>query len=474
MWNLLWAPTLDILSIFDCTVGGSQTIDNAVALCPGKFTTHLFAGMSKEYSLACRLTGNLCLLFSILLWIISSAASADLIIRNATLFSATDASFVEGANILIAGDRIELISYESVNAPGAISVDATGSTVMPGLIDIHVHLFFDLQDEAYFPSSDSEISEYAEQQLPNKLKSHLEQGFTTLLSPIKFWPQIISIRGRIASGELVGPRLFVAGGVFIAPGMHYICKGLEGERKRWCNDHLSAQVGNAGEVRESVRRYADSGVDVIVYDSLTNSAEVDDELVRTIVNAAHSLGLPVLVHGSDTAGFSRLIRAGIDGFVHPPSGPAEKRWVMVEESNIPIGITIGETEEASRSGKLTSDERTAYEMIRHNTQELLDKGAILVFASDMPGAPPSQTLPIVLRSLTDLGLNNIEVLWASTRNAARALGLAHELGTLEPGKLADILIVAGDPRTDLDALSKVELVIKDGKIVVDNRVLNLH
>lgn len=413
---------------------------------------------------------------SLLLWLAlgstTSAAEADLVIRNATLFSAVDGEFIEGATLVVAGNRIQSVSVDPARVEAAIQIDAGGSTVMPGLIDTHVHLFFDLHDVAYFPTNDTEASEYMERQLPEKLKAHLEQGFTSVFSSIDFWPQIVDVRERMASQEIAAPRLFVAGGVFVAPGDHYICSRLEGERKSWCNEHLTAQISNPEEAREAVARYAASGVDAIVYDSLTNASAVDVAFVRSLAEAAHESGLPLLVHTADAKGFGSLVEAGVDGFIHPPSGDspeAQTGWAMAGQRHMPLGITIGETEQAIRDGKRTEEEIAAYKLVRKNTQALLAQGALPVFASDLPGAPPAYAAPIVFRSLQDLGLSVQQILLASTRDAARALGKEDELGTLEKGKRADILMIRGDPRSDFGSLTNVELVIKDGRIVVDKR-----
>lgn len=426
------------------------------------------------------MTRRLCLqallCFSLLTCTGATATAADLVIANARLFSGADTRLVEHVNLVIRGDRIESVSTDPVEAAGAMVIDATGYTVMPGLIDAHLHLFFDLQGGARFPASDAEAEKFVREELPGDLEEYLQHGFTTVLSAIDFWPQIVGVRDRVNVPGSRAPHLLVAGGVLVAPGDHYVCRALEGDRKAWCNEHVAAQIGTAEEARAAVVRYAESGVDLIVYDSLTNAPEPNAEVARAVVRAAHDAGLRVLVHNADAIRFGALIEAGIDGFVHPPSGTLDAssgEWSLIESGGVPagmpLGITIGETEEAIRAGQRTAEQIAAYEITRKNVVTLLEHGAVPVFASDIPGASPSQTIPIVFRSLTGLGLDNAEVLLAGTRDAARALGQEHETGTLEPGKRADILIVRGDPLQDLAAIGEVELVIKAGEILVDNR-----
>jgi imidazolonepropionase-like amidohydrolase len=399
--------------------------------------------------------------------------AADLVITNARLFSGADANVIEGASIVVAGERIESVSQGTVDSAGAEVIDAGGRTVLPGLIDAHVHLFFDLQGDMYFPTSDPEVRSFIETRLPGDLEMYLEQGFTSILSAIDFWPQIVEVRKRVLSGEFKGPRLFIGGGVFVAPGGHYVCRGLEEEdRRRWCDEHISVTVENPAQVRDGVGRYAASGVDLIVYDGRTNSPTLSVEVVAALVDEAHRQQLPVLVHNSDAAGLDGLTESGIDGFIHPPGGTDEDGDFWLERlgsQRIPLGITIGETEEAIRANELPPDEIAAFMAVRQNVLTLLKAGAVPIFASDIPGASPKETLPIVLRSLSELGLSNAEVLHASTRDPARLIIRRQDLGTVEPGNLADMIIVDGNPLEDLGVLRNVEIVIKGGKIVVDKR-----
>ena len=405
----------------------------------------------------------------------TAALAQDLVIANARVFSAVDASVVDGVNLVIRGDRIESISAGPVKVSGADVIDGAGLTVMPGLIDAHLHLFFDLQGQARFPTSDAEAEGFVRDELPGDLTDYLQHGFTTVVSAIDFWPQIVEARGGLDSPDYAGPQLLVAGPVVVAPGDHYVCLALEGAPRAWCNSHVAIPAGSADEARASVARLAKSGVDLIVYDALTNAPEFDPAIAAAVVGAAHEAGLKVLVHNADSNRVAPLLEAGVDGFVHPPSGTRDAssgEWALIEPSSIPaglpLGITIGETEEAIRAGQRTDEQKAAYEITRRNVQLMLEQGALPVFASDLPGAPPSRTLPIVLRSLTDLGLNNAQVLQTATRNAAQALD-QDDIGTLEAGKRADILVLRGDPLADLAALNEVVLVIKSGRILVDNR-----
>ncbi len=403
---------------------------------------------------------------------VPTAPAADLVIINARVFTGTGAAVMERANIAVSGQRIETVSAGPLNTTGARVIDAAGKTVMPGLIDGHVHLFFDLQGGpgARFPTNDADARAYIQNRIPEKLRAHMEAGFTTLLSVIDFAPGIFDVKNRLNKGELKGPRLLVSGGVFVARGGHYVCRGQPEDARRWCDDHISVLLDSPENVREGVRRFARSGADVLVLDALTNAQTLPREAIQAMVAEADSQRLRILVHNSNASGVANLIAWGIDGFVHPPGVTRDVDGSLLASAgkqHIPVGITIGENAEPVRAGRASRQQFKDYEITRDNVLTLLRAGAVPVYGSDMPGAAPKDTLKIVTQALYDLGLSNADVLRAATRDAARVLLARDDLGTLEPGKLADIIIVDGDPVANLDALSNVKVVIKGGEVMVE-------
>ena len=143
----------------------------------------------------------------------SPSPAADLVIYNARLIDGTGA-VLEGVSIVISGDRIQSVSPGNVELKAARRIDASGKTVLPGLIDVHVHLLF-VPGEI----NDSTLAESVAK-LRNHLANFLANGVTTIKSTGDYVDAIVDIRNRIASGELLGPRLFVAGPILTAPGGH--------------------------------------------------------------------------------------------------------------------------------------------------------------------------------------------------------------------------------------------------------------
>jgi len=219
---------------------------------------------------------NFCILFTLILAFFllvacSSGTKADLAITNARIITGTGKVIEKGA-VLIKGNRILSVIENGQKFSDVQQIDANGKTVLPGLIDTHIHLLLNSEWMSSMPQNSKELENFIKNSLSDRLKLYMETGITTVMSTGDFWPAIKDVRERIETGKLAGPRVFTSGPIFTAQGGHpavTVCGYLlEDGNNPWCREHLAVEVNDTIEARKAVDSLSRQGVDLIkmVYD----------------------------------------------------------------------------------------------------------------------------------------------------------------------------------------------------------------
>lgn len=426
-----------------------------------------------------RLLGAALLLGAVSPFMEPSATAQDttLIVEHGRLIIG-DGRVLERGSVVISEDRIVAVTEEPVDAlaTDVRRIDASGRTILPGLIDTHVHLLLE-DDDPPVAASDRELARFVERRLPGRLQEYLARGFTTMMSTGDFWPHIREVRDRLSAGELDGPRLMVVGPLFTDPGSHPAYSVCEQGKYRnpWCRRHLAVEVDDPEAARAAVRRLAEGGVDAIkaVY-------ELEPPVTRAIAEEAHRHGLTLYMHPpEDEAAMLPLESWNVDRFVHVPETGSAEVADRVAATMIRHGASASTTLSvyagdpflaAGLRGRcdehLEGGRREALSGVQRTTRALAGTGA-LAFGTDAPMLPPSQAIECELQLLVDAGLDEEEILATLTSQAAAHIGRASDLGTLEAGKLADVVVVDGDPLSDVLVVRDVDVVITRGEIVVE-------
>lgn len=391
-----------------------------------------------------------------------------LALTGATVLVGEDLEPRSNTTVLIEDGMIVDVGVEVAVPTGATVIDLAGHTVLPGLMDLHVHLGTEREaGQELGPLQMPGVIWDATRFNPDNRRGFLEAGVTTVRSLGNEHGWVTDLRAKLASGELEGPRLFAAGPVFTTRGGHPVATIFGG---RVTGD---TQVpDNPSEARYAVRRLAtgERAVDVIkVIQERGREGRrlepIDPVVLEAITDEAHEQGLPVTAHWGTAEDLAEVLAAGIDSLEHigrlPRGWPDDALGAIVSDG-IPVAPTLAATE-------IGAPEVGLQQMLAR-TAELHEAGGHIVVGSDagMPGVPFGGGVHRELELLVEAGLTPREALRAATSNAATALG-SSEIGVIEPGRAADILVVDGEPHESIDDIGRVMLVLRDGRRVVDNR-----
>jgi len=420
-----------------------------------------------------------CMIGTLLLgW--QTSAAQDIVITNGRAIVGNGKIF-DRANLLIEDGRISELTTEDVDPADAVVIDARGMTVMPGLINTHWHLF-----SVSTAATDEEIEDYLNDAVAGALEAVLERGVTTIMSMGDHHPAVLDVRQKLVEGKLRGPRLLAVGPFLTSPAdwPTQICAGNAG-----CIDMLNVELASTDTVRTRVRKLAAAGVDAVklVYDDIyAPDVRIDDAVVAAIVDEASKHELRVLAHVSSTqVPASRLVDLGVRGFVHSSMmlGDDVKR---MRELQIPVSTTAAVLLAKNERHKMADPDyvpaRAEYlDLSLKNIRTLWDAGITVAFGTDAVAGPAGYTADRFRSTQSGEGLflaearalsrvlTNHEIIISLTSNAAKFVGLDDELGTLEPGKIADVVIIDGNPLEDITDLERIRVVVQGGRIVVDRR-----
>lgn len=397
----------------------------------------------------------------------SQVLAQDLVVTNARIADGTGRTIENGAVVVKEG-RIWLLAGEIVDAGETPVIDARGMTVLPGLIDVHRHdLLGSLRGFAAL-ANDAEVAEAVAGKSPASLRALLAEGFTTVMMPGMFLSAGTAVAGRLERGEMVGPRVLFAGPGFTAPN-DFPARGMVCGDNAYCSEHVAYQVDDPAAARDYVRGLAEAGVDAIKVFVDAEGEDLDDEVFVAIAEEADSHDLATYLHAHRVEDMLDGVRLGADRLVHTPSdaliadGPGAG---LLRERGVAIATTASYTAPAFAEAAgfaYSAEERR--ERLLQNVRHLMDEGVVVAFGTDSPDL----VRPLVEIEELSRVLSPEEVIATLTRNAALFLGREDEIGTIAPGKVADLVIVNGNPLADIHDLTRVQVVIQEGVVTVDNR-----
>ena len=397
----------------------------------------------------------------------------NLVIENATIFPATGAAPIHDGFVVIEGERITAVgprtAVSRLKTDPACTIDAAGGTVLPGLMDMHVHVASEIPPEDR-PEGWTPRSVTAHMlRVASALEWVVRTGVTGLRDAGFPHHGIFALREAIEQGHYLGPRLYLSGRALCTTGGH--------------GHSISVSVDGETEVRRAVRAEIKAGADWIKLMATGGTATPGERTLdvqftvnemAAAVDEAHRRGKRVLAHCSCLAGAWAVVRAGVDSLEHGIEldeavvSEMIKRGVWLVPS---LKCTAIEGESGPESGipeYVREKARQVYRTQMRSFQRAMEAGVEIAAGTDAgPNYLPlgRESLVLELTLMIELGMDPAAAILSCTRQAARLLGVESELGTVEPGKLADLVIVEGDPLLEITALNSVRYVIKGGQVI---------
>lgn len=412
------------------------------------------------------------------------------LVRAAHLLDPRTGNVLSPAAVLIEQNRITKVGAR-IDAPAnARIIDLGGATLLPGLIDGHTHLLLNVAvpieaeirnryNGLFAPGMLLAIIESPSKRVligAQLAREDLESGFTTVRNlGHSGIDGDTSLRDAINAGRIAGPRILASGRKLIAQG--YV-QSLNPALAEAIVRQEFLQVTSVDQARHAVLDDLFYGVDVI-------KVAIDDDItvaeMTAIVETAHAQHLRVAVHAASAVSIQAAIDAGADSIEHG-NEVTDEQLKLMREKGIFLDLTptfyggrltkIFDSSivmtPAFRSPRAASDDhaRQRYDSL---VQRVLKSGVKFAAGSDMcwfyPGKTRGEATASVFPPLHDAGLPPLDVIRAITTNAAEMLGWQDRLGSIEPGKFADLVAVAGDPLADLSELERVRFVMKDGQVI---------
>jgi len=414
--------------------------------------------------------------------IISSNVSAATIIYTSSYIDVINQKVLKDYSISVEGNKIVSINkgFIDINNNDDL-IDLRGMTVMPGLMDMHVHFGQEYQSKAERPSK---IERETSAILAAKhALITLRSGFTTVRQVGDSGMVAISLRDLINSKQVIGPRIYTSGKSIATTGGH--ADPTNGKNKDSYNYPVAEDgvINGPYDAYTAVRqRYKDGadGIKLTVTGGVLSVAksgenpQFSQEEVEAVVNAAKDYGMWVAVHAHGSVGMKRAVIAGVDSVEHGTFMTEEVMDLMIKNGTYYVP-TISAGEFVAEKSKIENyfpdivrpKAASVGPQIGSTFAKAYKKGVKIAFGTDA-GVQPHGTNWKEFVYMVQYGMPPIETIESATIKTAQLLGIESDLGSIDVGKIADLVAVQGNPLKDIYSMKNISFVMKDGVVVLIN------
>jgi imidazolonepropionase-like amidohydrolase len=418
-------------------------------------------------------TLTLCLLLGC-----QTALAQVTVIKAGKLIDPDQGTVAANQIIVIRENKVEAVGASVAIPQGAQVLDLSNMTVLPGLIDCHTHLA-----DGKFGEGDPmfQLKKLASQTVLESVRNArvtLESGFTTVRD-LGVYRALndIALRDAINRGDIIGPRMYVAGAYITITGGAGAMTGMAPDIQLPWDFHYG-EANSPWEVRQKIRLLVHDGADhikvlssgaVLTHGSNPKSQEFTPEELAAAVDEASHFGLRVAAHAHSPEGIKNAIRAGVASVEHATMIDDEG-IALAKQRGTYLDMDIYDEEciqEQGRNGTMPADflehDRELGERHRENFRKAVKAGVKLSFGTDA-GVCDYGTAGKQFAFMVKYGMTPMQAIQAATSSAADLIGRSDEIGSIKPGKYADVVAVSGDPLQDIHLLENVQFVMKEGKV----------